>query len=247
MAPVPGRPRLFARDEEQHVAYFTEAASEDPRPVYGERHVVSGGRILRRWEPSRSKLAAALAKGYDGPLPRSSESWLYLGAASGTTASHVADLVGPTGTVFAVERSLRPFARLLGMAERYPNVSPILGDARSPLAYEGDVALVDGVYADVAQPDQVRLLLDNAREFLKPTGTALLALKTSSMGRGRESRLHLTAAEDALAAYFELDRPVNLEPFHKRHFLLVGSPTRGLFREPDAPRATRTAPDRRAG
>jgi fibrillarin-like pre-rRNA processing protein len=233
LSPVRGEPRLFSREEDRHLAYFTLAAADDGRPVHGERLVVTNDGVFRRWEPSRSKLAAALAKGYVGALPRLGESWLYLGAASGTTASHVADLVGPAGTVYAVERSLRPFARLFGVAQRYPNLLPILADARHPLTYEGDVPMVDGLYADVAQPDQVGLFLDNAREFLRPTGSALLALKTASMGRGREARGHLEAAEATLRASFDLDRAVALEPFHKRHYLLSGAPTRALFRDPD--------------
>ena len=110
---------------------MTEALG-DPPEVYGERIAAFEDRILRRWEPGRSKLAAAILRGYEGPLPSPSEKWLYLGAASGTTASHVADLVGGEGTVYAVEKSLRPIVRLLRLAERYPNLLPILGDARRP-------------------------------------------------------------------------------------------------------------------
>ncbi|MCI4354536.1 MAG: hypothetical protein L3K06_04145, partial [Thermoplasmata archaeon] len=138
-------------------------------------------------------------------------------------------------------------ARLLGMAERYPNVLPIFADARRPETYFGDVRAVDGIYADIAQPDQVAILLANARRLLRPDGVVLLALKTASMGRERDSRQHLESAHEELGPTIEMDRPVGLEPFHKRHFLLSGSPTRRLYREAvpaDAP-TRRRAP--RAG
>lgn len=225
----PESPRLFRREEEGHVSSWTEALA-DPPDVYGERIVSTGEHVLRRWEPSRSKLAAAFAKGFDGPLPRLRDRWLYLGAATGTTASHVADLVGTDGAVFAVERSLRPFARLLRLAERYPNLLPILGDARRPESYAGDVGPVEGVYVDVAQPDQVDIALSNARRFLGTEGTVLLVLKTASMGRERDARGHLADTLERLDPILELQEPIPLEPFHRRHFLLAGQPNRRMFR-----------------
>jgi len=78
---------------------------------------------------------------------------LYLGAASGTTVSHVSDIVGPTGLVYAVEFSHRSGRDLVNMAQRRTNVVPIIADARKPLDYRMLVSLVDVVFADVAQPD----------------------------------------------------------------------------------------------
>jgi fibrillarin-like pre-rRNA processing protein len=228
---VEGSPRLFEREEDRRPVFYTATVVSGDEPVYGERWIDTEDGPLRRWEPGRSKLAAALCRGYEGRLPRPGERWLYLGAASGTTVSHVADLVGDRGRVFAVERSLRPFARLLALAERYPNVLPIFADARRPETYHGDVRSVDAVYADVAQPDQVDIVVANARRFVGPDGAVLLALKTASMGRERDPRQHVEAALAQLGATIEMDRPVGLEPFHKRHFLLAGSPTRRLYRE----------------
>jgi rRNA 2'-O-methyltransferase fibrillarin len=53
---------------------------------------------------------------------------LYLGAASGTSVSHVADIVGPEGTVFAVEFSHRSGRDLINMATHRTNVIPIVED-----------------------------------------------------------------------------------------------------------------------
>ncbi|MGI0133011.1 MAG: fibrillarin-like rRNA/tRNA 2'-O-methyltransferase [Thermoplasmata archaeon] len=237
-------PKLWERSEDGRPAFFTEAAGTPP-VVYGERTVATPTTTLRRWEPGRSKLGAALAKGWTDPLPRPGERWLYLGAATGTTASHVADLVTPKGAVYAVEKSLRPFARLLRLAEAYPNLLPILGDARRPELYLGTVPPVDGLYLDVAQPDQVDIAWANARLYLRGAGALLLVLKTSSMGRGREPRSHLAHAEARLAQGFELVPSLGLDPFHRRHFLVAGSPTRRLFQPEALGAATPPRPPRR--
>jgi len=233
---------LYVRNEREATSHWT-AALADPPAVYGERITSVGETVLRRWDPSRSKLGAALANGWDGPVPRSGERWLYLGAATGTTASHVADLVGTTGFVFAVEKSVRPFARLLALAERYPNLGPVLADARDPVAYLPLVPPVDGVYLDVPQADQAEIALANARWFLRPAGVVLLALKTASMGRERSARDHLAETQRRLSPALELDTPVGLEPFHRRHFLLAGRPTRALYGAPvTSERSSRTGP-----
>ena len=48
---------------------------------------------------------------------------LYLGGASGTTVSHVSDMVGPEGVVYAVEFSHRSGRDLTNMAKRRPNAA----------------------------------------------------------------------------------------------------------------------------
>ncbi len=47
------------------------------------------------WNPFRSKLAAGIVGGIENIYMQPGSKVLYLGAASGTTVSHVADLVGP--------------------------------------------------------------------------------------------------------------------------------------------------------
>ncbi|HKS59767.1 MAG TPA: fibrillarin-like rRNA/tRNA 2'-O-methyltransferase, partial [Thermoplasmata archaeon] len=130
--PTPLKP-LLRRGTADRSTWWTRALGSPPA-LHGEHVVSVGGASYRQWETARSKLAAAIAKGWSGPLPASGERWLYLGAASGTTASHVADLVGESGSVFGVEKSPRPFLRLLQAAERYPNLFPVLADARTPEA-----------------------------------------------------------------------------------------------------------------
>src|SRR3546814_9471592 len=92
---------------------------------------------------------------------------LYLGASAGTTVSHVSDIVGPTGCVYAVEFAHRPGRDLINMAKSRTNVIPIIEDARHPLKYRMLVGMVDTIFADVAQPDQARIVGLNAQYFLK--------------------------------------------------------------------------------
>ena len=47
------------------------------------------------WNPFRSKLAASIVGGIENIYMQPGSKVLYLGGASGTTVSHVADLVGP--------------------------------------------------------------------------------------------------------------------------------------------------------
>jgi fibrillarin-like pre-rRNA processing protein len=212
-------PPLWIREEDGRRVAFT-AALGSPPSVYGERIVVGGGRNWRRWDPTRSKLGAAVVKGWDDPMPRLGERWLYLGAATGTTASHVADLVGPQGGVYAVERSLRPFTRLLATAERYPNLFPILADARLPGRYLGDVPLVEGLYIDIAQPDQLEIVLANAGWFLRDRGALLFAVKTASMGREKTPQHHLQEVVRRLESELEVRSSLALDPMHRRHYLV---------------------------
>jgi rRNA 2'-O-methyltransferase fibrillarin len=116
----------------------------------------------RVWNPYRSKLAAAILGDIDKIWMKPGSKVLYLGAASGTTVSHVADLVGPEGTVYAVEFSHRSGRDLVNMAKSRTNVVPIVDDARHPLNYRMLVPMVDVIFEDVAQPDQARILALNA-------------------------------------------------------------------------------------
>jgi fibrillarin-like pre-rRNA processing protein len=226
-----GSPRLVRTRSAERTELFTEAVGAPP-PVYGERWVDTRGTAYRAFEPGRSKLSAGIVREWSGPLPTEGERWLYLGAATGTTASHISDLVGPSGRVYAVERSPRPFARLLALAERWSNLLPILGDARDPGQYAPLVPPVDGLYADIAQPDQVEIVRRNAELFLTRGGTAVVfALKTASMGRDREPAAHLAAAEREIARAVDLVPSVRLDPFHKGHYLMGGRARPDLFRE----------------
>ncbi len=147
--------------------------------VYGEGLVRSGDVEYRRWDANRSKLAAYLKKG--GRVWPFSESTriLYLGAGSGTTASHISDLC-PAGSIVAVELSPRVFRDLVALAERRRNLLPILGDASRPDTYRSHVDFVDVLYQDVAQRNQEDIFSKNLG-YLRIGGSGFLMVKARSI------------------------------------------------------------------
>ena len=155
-----------------------ETASDPSAKINGE--IAPPTKIeYRAWNPFRSKLAASILGGLDDIYIRPGAKVLYLGAASGTSVSHVADIVGPTGVVFAVEFSHRSGRDLINMATHRTNVIPIIEDARHPLRYRMLVGMVDVIFADVAQPDQARIVGLNAHQFLKIGGGVLISIKAN--------------------------------------------------------------------
>ena len=149
--------------------------------VYGEKRISADegeNKIeYRMWNPFRSKLGAAILGGIGEINMKPGSKVLYLGAASGTSVSHVSDIVGEEGLVYAVEFSSRSGRDLLNMAKKRTNVIPIIEDARHPHKYRMLVGMVDTIFADVAQPDQARIVAINAHNFLKNSGYAVISIK----------------------------------------------------------------------
>ena len=194
------------------------------KKVYGERLVALGGAELRIWDPFRSKLAAAILKGLKH-LPIGPDSRiLYLGAASGTTASHVADIAGEKGCVFCVEFAHRSIRDLIDNVCRFRgNMIPILADARFPKKYNTLVSGVDVIYCDVAQPEQAQILVNNARVFLKAHGWIMLAVKARSIDVTKEpSEIYKREIKVLQKNGFDISEVIHLEPYDKAHAMIVG-------------------------
>ncbi len=219
--PFPGL--SIARSPPDDRPTFWTRALGNPPEVYGERLRFRDDATWRAIDPTRSKLGAAMCRGLrEVPLTPGGKV-LYLGGASGTTASHMADLVGRRGGVYVVEKSPRPFQRLLDVAGRWPNLFPILADAHDPRTYLPWVPPVDALYLDIAQPDQVEIALEHARLFLRRGGGLLFALKVPSLRRKEGGAGD--PAEQALRGItrvFETDPPLRLEPFHRGHIFITG-------------------------
>lgn len=181
--------------------------------VYNER-MLSGARV---WDPFRSKLAALYHTGA-GPELTKEMRVLYLGAANGTTVSHVADYVD---TVYAVEFAPRPMQDLLEVARRRENIVPIMADASRPEQYASLVEEVDLLYQDVAQPDQAIIAIQNS-VFLRPGGDIVLMLKTRSVDvRKTPAAVFSDTAGQLDSAGFRIAHNTWLEPFHHDHAALV--------------------------
>lgn len=193
------------------------------RTYYGEPTFTVEGAEYRSWNPTRSKLAAAIMKGVSempiGPGSRV----LYLGAASGTTVSHVSDVVGTGGHVWALDFSPRALRDLLDKVSRYrDNVSPILGDARKPEEYSALVPKVDVVFADVAQPDQAGIVAKNAGWFLRRRGSVMLSIKSRSIDVVEKPQEVYRAQVKILEeSGLKVSQLIDLEPYEKDHAMAL--------------------------
>ena len=190
------------------------------KKVYGEELVLRGGVEYRVWDPFRSKLAAAMLKGLPDDVIKEGSRVVYLGASTGTTASHVSDLVGPDGAVVGVEfapRVAREFVEHVARERR--NVVPFVSDARDPSKYA--VVKADVVYCDIAQPDQTEIAIANCARLLKGGGTLLLVVKARSIDVLKDPRVVYAEEKGKLErAGFEVKSVVELSPFDKDHALL---------------------------
>ena len=150
--------------------------------VYGERLILKKGNEYRIWDPFRSKLAAALTKGLKNFHLPARSNVLYLGASTGTTVSHLSDIVGQIGKIFAIESSSRVARELIiNVASKRQNFIPIIADARKPRSYFSIFDTIDLVYCDIAQPDQTCIAIENCKVYLKAGGVLLLVIKTRSI------------------------------------------------------------------
>ncbi len=216
----PGIYQVFLRDGSKRLV--TQNLTPG-RSVYGEQLVEYKGVEYRLWDPFRSKLVAAILKGL-GTVPiQPSHKVLYLGAASGTTASHVSDLVGEEGHVYCVEFAPRAMRELVDNVCAYrANMSPILADARLPEHYSTLVGKVDDIYCDIAQPQQAKVLADNADLFLMDNGWIMLAIKARSIDVTKEPSVVYKREIDTLKARkFRIREVIHLEPYDKAHAMIV--------------------------
>ena len=190
--------------------------------VYGEKLVKLDDEEFRIWDPFRSKLAAALKRGLRDFPVRPGDKILYLGASTGTTVSHISDLVGNKGLVFAVEPAVRVARELIeNVASRRKNVIPIIEDARRPNFYFSVFGDVDLVYCDIAQSDQTDIAIKNCRAFLKNKGTMLIIIKTRSIDVTMSPDSVVTMESEKLRQNnFGINQTINLNPFDKDHALI---------------------------
>jgi len=194
------------------------------RNVYGERLVKFKGVEYRIWDAFRSKLAGAIIKGLQTVTVEEGSKVLYLGAASGTTPSHVSDIVGETGHVYCVEFAQRSLRDLVNnVAQFRPNITPMLEDARMPERYAMFISgKVDMVYCDVAQPEQAKLLSDNADVFLKQGGWVMLACKSQSIDVTMSPQdVYKQEAQVLRRRGYDVKEIVALDPYDIAHAMIV--------------------------
>ncbi|RLM59710.1 fibrillarin-like rRNA/tRNA 2'-O-methyltransferase [Halobellus sp. Atlit-31R] len=186
-------------------------------PVYGEPQDEAG---WRAWDAGRSKLGAMLELGMDVGVDGGA-GVLYLGAASGTTVSHVADFAGPT---YAVEFAPRPTRDLVRVAESRPNLFPLLKDAREPATYAHVVESgLDCLIQDVATRGQATVALRN-RQFLAPDGRLLAAIKARSEDVLSDPEEVFDDVLTELRSGYEILDTRRLDRYHEDHLAVVAEP-----------------------
>jgi fibrillarin-like pre-rRNA processing protein len=186
--------------------------------IYGERLVNYEESEYRLWDPKRSKLAAyILLSGKNGDL-KINDTVLYLGASTGTTVSHVSDIVS-AGQIYAIEISKRTFRELIKNCEPRKNIIPMLGDARDEDLMAGILTEANFLYSDVAQRDQAQIFASNFNRYHCRSG--LLMLKCRSIDVTADP--HLVARETMSALRnrgLKCDEPLDIGAFEKDHFAI---------------------------
>lgn len=192
------------------------------KTVYGEPTIFDSGVEYRSWTPTRSKLSAAIKCGLKEYFLKPASKVLYLGAANGTTVSHVSDIC-TAGMIFAVEISARSGRDLVELSKSRNNVYPIIGDARTPGGYISLVDIgVDIIYQDVAQRDQANIFLKNAHMYLKSGGTGYLMLKTKSVDVAASAEEVLKKTQKQLKdGGLNIVETINLSRYEKEHYAIA--------------------------
>ena len=189
--------------------------------VYREKLIDFEGKEYRLWDPRRSKLAAALLNGLLTFNLETDSKILYLGASAGTTPSHLSD-IAYNGIVYCVEFSPRMMRKLLEICRQRENMIPLLDDASKPHNYLSLLQQVDVVYADVAQPNQTDIFMDNMRLFLKKDGYGIIMIKARSIDVTSKPK-HVFSEEESkiIERGFKVIEKIDLDPYEKDHRALV--------------------------
>ncbi len=147
---------------------------------------------------------------------------LYLGVSTGTTVSHVSDIVGPQGIVFGVEHASRVARDFLDrVASHRKNIIPIIQDARQPQQYFSVYTKVNVVYVDIAQPDQTEIAIANCKMFLKNEGYLFLVIKARSIDVTKAPRKIFEKEKNKLKENFEIIQVIDLSPYDKDHVMVI--------------------------
>lgn len=217
-------------EDKQNIFWFQidgekKLATENLVPknqVYNEKLVKIKGTEYRIWNPFRSKLAATIMNGLrDFPFMQKS-SVLYLGVSTGTTISHISDIVGQNGIIFGIEHTSRVARDFLDrVASHRKNIIPIIQDARKPQEYFSVFKKVDIVYVDIAQPDQTDIAINNCKMYLKSNGYLFLVIKTRSIDVTKDPNKVISNEIKKLESLFEIKQIINLHPYDKDHAIVI--------------------------
>ncbi len=190
------------------------------KKVYGEKILKIKGKEFREWNPFRSKLGAGLKKGIPSPLKQGMKV-LYLGAAEGTTISHISDIIKEKGIIIGIDVSARVMQKLVELSEQRENLIPYLEDANNIEQTKKEIGEIefDFLFQDISQKNQTQIFLNNAKTFLKKGKKAMISIKARSISQ-KSSKQILNEEKNKLEKEFLIKKTVFLEPFQKDHLLV---------------------------
>jgi len=148
--------------------------------VYDEKLLKYCNKEYRSWNPYKSKLSASIHNGLKRLDLSEKSTILYLGAATGTTVSHLSDIVNNV-VIYAVEKSPFVFKKLLQLCYQRKNIIPLMSDANHPESYSFSVPSVDFIYQDISQRNQDEIFINNIRKYLKINGQGIIMVKARSI------------------------------------------------------------------
>ncbi|MCL4412374.1 MAG: fibrillarin-like rRNA/tRNA 2'-O-methyltransferase [Candidatus Thermoplasmatota archaeon] len=189
--------------------------SSYPKPVYGEDVFKRGNAYYRTFSPLRSKLASSIKTGLK-PVILENDHILYLGASTGTTVSHLSDII-TGGMIFAVEFSAIPFVKLIQLGDERENVFPMLLDGNKPQQYSVLIDRVDLIYQDVSQPNQIEIFEKNMEFFRAKRG--ILMFKTFSV----RADVSIEEQVKKIKEHFQVHQVKDISKFHKGHYAITVS------------------------
>ncbi|MBT4540496.1 fibrillarin-like rRNA/tRNA 2'-O-methyltransferase [Candidatus Woesearchaeota archaeon] len=213
-------PGIFIEDSKWGIKFWTKNLIKGKK-VYDEKLINDEGTEYREWSTVKSKIGAALAKNICPLNLNEGDFVLYLGAASGTTVSHVSDVIGKKGLIFGIDIAPRVLRQLYFLAHDRKNIVPILADCNKPEEYDYRICKCDFLVQDIAQKAQVQIFLKNLK-FLKTGGRGFLAIKARSIDVTKSPikifemvKRQLEEAEVNIVDYMDL------EPYEKDHCVFV--------------------------
>ncbi|MBY9015784.1 MAG: fibrillarin-like rRNA/tRNA 2'-O-methyltransferase [Candidatus Lokiarchaeota archaeon] len=190
--------------------------------VYGEKLIIFKGEEYREWDPFRSKLAAMILQKPSLEFLGKDLSCLYLGASSGTTISHLSDIVFK-GIIYGVEFAERSMRQLIQNTDKRNNIVPILGDANFPESYANSIFTpIDLVYQDIAQPNQAQIAIENCNYYLKNNGFLILAIKSQSIDSVQKSeKIYIQEKKILEKAGYVIIDSINIHKYAANHIILI--------------------------
>ena len=219
--PHPKFTNIFISGSSQNLKLFTKNLDRG-KSVYEEQLILQGNEEFRAWDPFRSKLCALILKKVQNIYLERNSICLYLGAATGTTISHISDIL-TDGLVFGIEISERSIRNLIQNMEARKNVVPILGNALNPEEYSKYIYKpVDIIYQDVSHPEQARIAINNANFYLKDNGKIILFIKSQSIDSTiKPKKVFEKEINRLTAAKFKVVEKIDIDSYATGHLSVI--------------------------